>query len=310
MSNKSKLLKLRAFNIENNEITKASSDLFDNLKKKLSGSKAEERRMLLNEEDVKKEEDLISDYEMKKDYVFGVVLRITHSEDVPNIPETLLQKETFSIFDLGKIDATSSIIYRNHYYFLISKDYVITNLQGNIPIKRLQVYLNWYLDEERGAKYYEITPKIVCNVETKLADIKKITVKDNSVLFNAPKDTHERKITNIKREVLSSLIDDTGSLDDILEQDIISAELSIKFKKPTKMSVEDYQKMMGAYMKPISETDDVSFITKKGGRIKGSEILRVKSVEIELTETNKINEPELYQEMEKFLLELLNENNI
>ena len=184
----------------------------------------------------------------------------------------------------------------------------ITNLQGNLPIKRLQVYLNWFLSAERGSKLYEITPKIVDNIETKLADIKKIIVKDSSVNFNQEKDNQEHKIFKLSREAFAALFNDTNTLEDIIEQNIISAELSIKFKKPKKMSGEDYQKIMGAYMKPISETDDISFSTKKHGKIKGSDVLKVKTVSIELTESDMINQPQLYQEMEKFLSELQNEN--
>ncbi len=310
MAKNQKTQKLRAFRIENNEINKSHSGLFENLSTKLRGSKAEDRRMLLNEEDVKCEEDLISDFSLGGDFIKGVVLRVTHSEGVPNIPDDFLQHEKISINELDNISVDSSIIYKGHYYFLVSSEYVITNLQANLPIKRLQVYLNWLLEKDRGNQLYEITPLVIPNKETKLSDINKIIIQDKTVNFTEnKKNDNEHKKFALPLELLSGLINDVTSLKSIIDNNIVSAELSIKFTKPRKMSNEDYQKVMGAYMKPISETDDVSFATKKNGRIKGSDILKTKIVEIELTETNKISEQQLYQEMEKFLIELSGENN-
>jgi hypothetical protein len=308
MANKIKPQRLRAFRIENNEITQSNSGLLSNLANKLNGSKAENRRMQLNAEDIKREEDLISDFNVKEqNFVSGVILRITHAEDVPNIPDEFLQHEKISINELDTIEAGNSIIYKDHYYFLLNNDFIVTNLQANLPIKRLQVYLNWLLEKERGIALYEFTPMVVPQKETKLSDINKITVKDTTVNTNK-QDTGHKKFA-LSLDLLIDLIKDVSSLDQIIENNIVSAELLIKFTKPRKMSEEDYQKIMGAYMKPISETDDISFSTKKHGTIKGSDILKTKIVDIELTETNKINEPQLYQEMERFLNELKSETN-
>jgi hypothetical protein len=308
MANKIKPQRLRAFRIENNEITQSNSGLLSNLANKLNGSKAENRRMQLNAEDIKREEDLISDFNVnEQNFVSGVILRITHAEDVPNIPDEFLQHEKISINELDTIEAGTSIIYKDHYYFLLNNDFIVTNLQANLPIKRLQVYLNWLLEKERGTALYEFTPMVVPQKETKLSDINKITVKDTTVNTNK-QDTGHKKFA-LSLDLLTDLIKDVSSLDQIIENNIVSAELLIKFTKPRKMSEEDYQNIMGAYMKPISETDDISFSTKKHGTIKGSDILKTKIVDIELTETNKINEPQLYQEMEKFLNELKSETN-
>lgn len=310
MAKKPKLLKLRAFRIENNEISQSDSGLLNNLREKLIGSKVEQRRMLLNSEDIKHEEDLISDFNSNKpNCLSGVLLRIAHSEDVPSIPDTYLQHEKISINELDNIKAGSSIIYKDHFYFLLNNNFIITNLQTNIPIKKVQVYLNWLLEKERGERLYEFTPMIMPQKQTQLSDIKKIIVQDNSVSFgDKPNSTNNKKFT-LSLETLTNLVKDVQSLRQIVENNIVSAELLIKFTKPRKMSEEDYQRIMGAYMKPISDTDDVSFATKRNGIIKGSEILRIKPVDIELTETNKINEPQLYQEMESFLNELIDENN-
>ncbi|MDR1883882.1 MAG: hypothetical protein LBR26_14030 [Prevotella sp.] len=97
MANKMKPQRLRAFRIENNEITQSNSGLLGNLANRLNGSTAEIRRMQLNAEDIKREEDLISDFNVnEQNFVSGVILRITHTENVLNIPDEFLQHEKIS----------------------------------------------------------------------------------------------------------------------------------------------------------------------------------------------------------------------
>jgi hypothetical protein len=310
MANKTKSQRLRAFRIENNEITQSNSGLLNNLTYKLNGSKAENRRMQLNSEDIKREEDLISDFNISdQNFVSGVILRITHAEDVPNIPDEFLQHEKISINELDKIEAGTSIIYKEHYYFLLSDSLLITNLQNNITIPRFQTYINFLLEKERGTVLYEFTPLVIPQREMQLSDIDKIIVRDPSVGRNDEQENTGHKKFKLDLDYISSLFRDVVPLDEMLENNIISAELLISFKKPRKISNDDYQRMLGAYMKPISDTDNITFNTKKHGKIKGSEINRTKLVDIELTETGKINEPQLYQAMEKFLNELKSENN-
>ena len=75
------------------------------------------------------------------------------------------------------------------------------------------------------------------------------------------------------------------------------------------MTKKDYEKTMGILLKPISETDDVVFIGKDGRKIKGTDLLRIKPVKINKTETGNIEENDLQTEMKTFLKELQNEKN-
>ena len=100
------------------------------------------------------------------------------------------------------------------------------------------------------------------------------------------------------------------TLKNIELEKFVSAELLIKFSKPKDITKEEYQKFLGAYLKPISDTENVIFVPKKGSPIKSSEILEVKTVKIDLTESNKISEPNLFQEIEKYLIELIEKNEI
>ena len=80
-----KTITLRAFKIENNDITRSTVDVKELLEAKLESTTVEARRMLLSNND--NEEDLICDYLLSDHFVFAAVLRIKPRGDV-----NLLQK--------------------------------------------------------------------------------------------------------------------------------------------------------------------------------------------------------------------------
>ncbi len=103
---------------------------------------------------------------------------------------------------------------------------------------------------------------------------------------------------------------DSEQLNDMMLSQMISAELLIKFKKPRRMTDDEYSRALGAYLKPVSDLDNVSFKRKDNKtEVKGKDLLLTKSVSIETTQSGKLVEHHLLQEMSKFLLELSNEKN-
>ena len=76
------------------------------------------------------------------------------------------------------------------------------------------------------------------------------------------------------------------------------------------MTTQEYQKILGAYLKPVSDLDNVTFKRKDGkSEVKGRDLLRTQIVDIETTQSGKLVEQQLLQEMSRFLLELKNEMN-
>jgi len=312
ITNKPKEIKLRAIKIENNDINKKNSGLLSILTSKLEKSKAKERIMILNQDDPKKEEDLISDYQIKKDvYISGAMLRIMESSDSPSIPDDLFNETKFVISELDKLEIGNSKIYKDHYYFLLNNNYIITNLPGVYTITRFQTYINWLLEKERDNNLFEFTPLMMFREEIKLSELRNIKIQDPIVKEpQRPNEIGGKRILELSKDLIYSLLKDVHSFSDVALEKIVSAELLIKFKKSKDISKEEYQKILGAYMKPISDTENVIFVPKKGSPIKSSEILRVKIVNVELTESNKISEPQLLQEMEKYLNEIKTEYEI
>ena len=306
-----KPVRLRAFRFENNLVSEPNNKILSILSQKLSNTTAQERRIPLNSEEKDKEEDLISYYELRNGLaVMGIVLRIAPSNEAHTIPDNLFDKNKIGMTELENIENEAEYIQKDHYYFYLNDKYVITTLRSNITIARFQAYLNSLLKEERQSKLYELSPIVVLPPTTSLNELKSITLTDTSIhsqsKTNIPIGTGTIK-TSIKKsalEVIKSLLVDTTNFEEIKNSQILTAEILIKFIKPKGMTKEEFSKFMAATLKPVSESDNVILKTKNKGTLTGRDIQKSKSVEIELTDSGNLNEQDLWQNMEKFINEL------
>lgn len=308
---KTKPAVLRSFKISNDEIDKKESDLSKKLRDKLKITKAKDRVILLSENDPLQDSDLICDFNAPlENRISGTMLRVTKSSDIPKIPNNYFEDQKIIISKLESLDLDTDFSYKGHFYFFMNGRYLITNLQGNTTIKSFQEYINKLLEKERDQKIYEFTPltKIPDNIQFK--DLKTIKVQDpNTSQNDGVNSESQKKLFDIPKELLEYLFSDVKNLNQIDLERVISAELYIKFKKPKSMTKDEYENFLGSYLKPISDVENVSIVPKKGPSIKGSEMLRTKVVQIELTESGKYSEIGIFQEMEKFLKDIENENN-
>lgn len=307
------IAKLRAFEIINSDVNKKQSDLGEKLRVKLQTSIAvNERRMLLNAEDPQKEEDLISDFAKNSstgDPIFCTMLRVALGNNVQHIDGTLFSKKHFTIADLNSSVVNAEAIYKNHYYFSVNNNFLITNMPGNLTITRLQTYLNWLLND-----LYEVNPLVAEDAMPELSNIKDITVRDpvtgGNITPSAAKPTFGKtfNIGKVALDLVKGALNDTKDISDHQLEQMISAKLVIEFKKPKKDDDEQIRRAFGALLKPVADLDNFEFLTRNNKKIiKGKKILRTKEVTIETTDTNLFNEAQLSQEMNRFIRELENE---
>lgn len=304
-------IKLRAFEITNTDINKMHSDVKDKLKSFLKNSKTvNERRMLLNTEDPQKEEDFISNFSkdnLLMDVIFCTMLRVAFGNNVQHINTHLFEKPNFTIEELNNSTLDTDSIYKNHYYFALNNNYLVTNLQGNITITRLQTYLNWLLND-----LYEISPLLAEEIVPSISDIKDIVVKDTSIYPTKESENSTQRssfdLGKIALNLIKNALIDSDKLSDIELEQMISARLVIEFKKPKKSDSESLKKAYSALLKPVSDLDNFEFVTRDNKKIiKGKQILRIKEVSIETTDSGLLNEAQLSQEMIRFIRDLENE---
>ncbi|MEN8266459.1 hypothetical protein [Acinetobacter baumannii] len=304
------VVKLRAFEIVNNSINKKHSDLGKKLNIKLKDSiSVSERRMRLSTDDPQQEEDLICDFSENIGLdVFCTMLRVALGNNVQHVNRTLFSKQNFTINELNTNAVDAEAIYKHHFYFAVGNGFLVTNLGGTFTITRLQTYLNWLLNE-----MYEVNPLVSNDILPDLSQIKNITVHD-SVLGKSPSSremTKQKSSFNlgaIARDLIFDSISDTKGLTRHELDQMISAKLVIEFRKPKKDDSDEVKKAFSALLKPISDLDNFEFQTRnKRKLVKGKDVLRIKEVIIDTTESQQLSEQHLAQEMATFILELANE---
>lgn len=311
---KNKNIKLRAFSLVNTDLKHNETNLLSLLCCKLKDSVMNDRRMLISPDDSQREEDLIANFDlrMKRNeciMIVGTMLRIASVDGTPNITDDILNKEKVDIETLESIKSDSKVIYKSHYYFAVNNEYLVVSLPSNRTINAYQTYINEYLKDVREDVLYEFTPLLTKTEKVKFDDVKSIKIgsKDYPIGVNSNKETDTspvcvKKIKNIARDILKDLIQENKDLKQILDEEIVSAELVLKISK-RKNKAKEQEKALSAFLKPISDTDGIE-VTTKNGKVTATNILKTKLVSIDLTESKHISEAQLFQEMEKFLSEL------
>lgn len=306
-----KKLTLRAFRIENPDLTNPHSGILGLLQQVLTPeSTAAGRRMPLNAEDP--DRDLLANFSWATNntYMFGMMLRIIPADNGGVLDESLFERPTITMADVNAGNAEQSQ-YKDHFYFAINNNYVVTSLSGNLNIDRLQTYINWLLREVRGERLFlftELTKMPEGVPYNQISDIQ--FVGGGNTISSVPTENESSTIStslgNITNEVLEKLFgQDTENLEKIRSNQLVEARLFIKLKrKPREMAQEDFQRVMGAIATNITNDSGIVVRTKDGNKYTGAEIKIKKPVSIECIESNRIVEEQLKQEMELFLNEI------
>lgn len=312
MSTNTARIKLRAFKISNPNITEPNSGILPLLKQVLTDSStAGQRKLKLNAEDV--DVDLLAYFDWRSDYLFGMMLRIIPAEAGGVIDDDLFNQNKITIAEVSNGGADKSQ-YKDHYYFALNDNYVVTNLPGSFSIDRLQTYINFLLDDLRQTKLFEFAPVVKLPDDIALSEVEGIEFNGGGqsvATANITNSEHSASslMQNLTSTVLDQILSDTTDLNSIQRGQIISAKLVLKVKsKPREMASEEYQRVMGAVVRQITNDSGISIRTKHG-KYTGEAIKLVKDVVVDKTSTNRYVEEQLKQKMELFLNELNSNHN-
>lgn len=302
---------LRAFRIENPTITEPNSGILRFMQQVLtSESTAAQRRMTLNQDDP--DRDLIANFTWASNnaYVFGMMLRVIPADNGGILDERVFNRNFINLSDLNTGNPDQSQ-YKDHYYFALNNNYLVTNLSGNINISRLQTYINWLLESVRGTRLFQFTEMTKLPEGISFNQIKDIQFVGGGVQVTAaPTEpeytTFSSYLSNLKDEIIAHLLGvDHASLESIRENQLVEATLVMKIKnKPKEMAQEEFQRAMEAVATNITNDSGVVIRTKDGTKYTGEAVKLKKSVTVGITETNRIIEEQLKQEMEQFLNEI------
>lgn len=304
-----KKITLRAFKIANPSVTSPDSGILELLEQRLTPELTSgERRMLLNVDEP--DSELLANYawSANKSYLFGMMLRVIPADNGGMIHENLFSQQMIT---MAQVDSGSSADsqYKDHFYFALDNNYLVTTLPGNVNISRLQTYMNWLLESLRDTHLFEFIELTKIPDGIPLSQIKDIQfIGGGTVTTTRPTESEQNysfSLKNIEESILKSVISDTASLDSILENRLIEARLLLKVKgKPKEMAKEEFQRVMGAIATNVTNDSGLVLRIKDGNKYTGAEIKIKKTITVECIEKNRIVEEQLKQEMEKFLSEI------
>ena len=307
-----KILTLRAFRIENPDLTNPHSGILGLLQQVLTPeSTAASRRMPLNAEDP--DRDLLANFTWATNntYMFGMMLRIIPADNGGVLDESLFERPTITMADVNAGNAEQSQ-YKDHFYFAINNNYLVTSLPGNLNIDRLQTYINWLLESVRGERLFQLTEMTKLPDGVPLNQIKDIQfVGGVNTVAATPAETEQTTIStslldNVTNELLETLMgSDAVSLHKIRSNQLVEARLLLKLKgKPKDMAQDEFQRVMGAIATNITNDSGIVVRTKDGNKYTGAAIKIKKTVSVECIAANRIVEEQLKQSMELFLSEI------
>lgn len=305
-----KKIKLRSFGLSNTNLIQNGTGIIACLNSVLhEDSTANSRRMMLNAQDG--DEDLLSFYSFLRDrYLFGMMLRIIPVENGGFISDDLFSNNTISIADLEQ-GADNGFQYKDHYYFMLSDRFVVTNLSGSYSIDRFQTYINWLTENHRNS-IFDMNPVTKLPDGVRVSDIKSIEFAGVRAVNVEPNSEPAvvTKMREVTSDVLSMLFEDTEELDNIRGEELVSAKLLLKIRKrPADMAEEDYTRAMSAMTRQITNDSGIAIKTRQGGTYTGEAVKDVKEVDVELTENDRLNEQQLKQLMEQYLQDLESRDN-
>lgn len=305
-----KKIKLRSFGLSNTNLIQNGTGIIACLNSVLpENSTANSHRMMLNAQDG--DEDLLSFYSFLRDrYLFGMMLRIIPVENGGFISDDLFSNNTISIADLEQ-GADNGFQYKDHYYFMLSDRFVVTNLSGSYSIDRFQTYINWLTENHRNS-IFDMNPVTKLPDGVRVSDIKSIEFAGVRAVNVEPNSEPAvvTKMREVTSDVLSMLFEDTEELDNIRGEELVSAKLLLKIRKrPADMAEEDYTRAMSAMTRQITNDSGIAIKTRQGGTYTGEAVKDVKEVDVELTENDRLNEQQLKQLMEQYLQDLESRDN-
>ena len=299
-----KSITFRYFDVDYKSLT-ASSSLVGRLIAKLS-SAASDRMMPLNKVESDKS-DLISDFENvgKGTMIAGTCLRIVNSKDVPIITEEMLKQNQFKVSTINPHAKDKEKTCLDYFYFCLSDEKLIVTLDARSGISRFETYVNWLLNTKDTGDSINFTPT-VDEEQVSVNDIKKITI-DNAFNLDVSEKISEKqdiksKLYSLSGDILNTLFSGTDSFKEMMDANICSANLVIKFSKPKSMDEDEYRrKTTGTILKHLDNPDGIRF-QANGKKIKGSQILKTELVEVDCDENGIVSEQAVYQQMIKKMM--------
>ena len=267
-----KSVTFRVFEIKSAKLTVSAESLSQILSDKIAGTNIEKRLISIKETDDSIKDLLGSHTINNADYFYGVMMRLKPAKEVKTLPDDFQALTELNESELQEVkEIIGKTVCSTLYHFMIKGEYLITDLPGNHDISSFQNYISKFLINDT----FTFIPYVMRD-DVKLRDIKTVTFKD-SLLKDKEKHNEENNnrfsLKTIVKDGLQKICGSKPNLDGIIEDELVSARMTIKFERPKYMTVDDYASKLGILLAPINELQNVVFTLNNGSKLIGSKIV-------------------------------------
>ncbi|MBO4843956.1 MAG: hypothetical protein J5490_05125 [Bacteroidales bacterium] len=305
----SKKITLYAYSIENEDISRPYSDFAQKFHEKLSTTKTIRQRYYEVNTETKEVDVLSKSVCMEGNIVYGALMRVIPSKEMPGLPEDYLDKEEISFSELeGAGVNNGKMSCKDLYYFILDNKHVVTTIP-NSRISRFRAFVNHFLGTDLSGNLYRFSIMITQPENILLQDLTKIEFAgvNHSIESSNQQKSVGTQVLGIAKEMLHSLLGETD-IQPLLDKKILTANLVVKFtdKGKKKMNEDEVKRAMSAVITNLSENEDVKFLTKDNKRIKAGETILIHSIDVDEVDNGLLNEIDLKGQMQAYLKEIVN----
>lgn len=301
MANRS--IKLRAFDVDNITLTSTNKSLFEHIITNLSKRPTiNDRLMLLNQDSAQSYVLAYSEISGSGNSIFGLVLDVIPYENGGELSKDLLKEQSIKLSQVTQAKE-NSLLCKDHFYFYLTPSILIATCKRSSIISKLQTYLNWIVDDVRENAIMSFTPLIETVNLVPPTELRSMEIGNISLPVGSGASVKKLDV----KKWLGNIFDEVPELNELRENEVLQAFLTLKFKRPKKMSIEDYSKLLGNFAKSVETSEDIKLTNKKGNTIKGNQIEKFKIATINCTLEGLIVEQDLKQMMQSYVQEINNE---
>lgn len=295
-------IRLKSFTFSNPTLNVYEVSIIKLLKRVLDNSStAENRRVKRNHEN--SEEEVMNFFEWRGDELFAMVMTIGPANETGSIPDDYFQKDKFSLEDVQNGEA-DGVILKDYFYVYVKGKYLATARYKYSSPKRIQTYLNEIVSAERKDTLFELNPTVRADSGLTLQDVELIEFGDpqgrtQSVvaeLENSPWGA-------IRQSILNRFYSYIPDIKDAYEDNLVSLRLSCRVRLE-QVEKKPLSSVLAKQLSLYENLSDVTIVTRQGKRKSGEDLHFQKVVPVETTEKGRLDEKQLQQEMQKFLLEV------
>lgn len=290
----------RVFEIKSTKLTIPAESLCQKLSDKIAGTNIEKRLIPVKDTDDRIKDLLGSHTINNNDFFYGVMMRLKPAKEVKTLPDDFQSLEELSETELQEVkEIIGKTICGSSYHFMIKGNLLITDLPGNYDISSFQQYISKFLLNDT----FTFIPYIIRN-KIKFKDIKTVVFKDSLYKGKQSYNDANKKTVSLFQpvtELLSKMCQEPQDLHKILADELVSAQMVIKFERPKKMTLDDYANKLGILLAPVQGLQNVEFTLNNGSKFQGSKIVFMKKV---LLEGDEITAQTYINNMKKVLCEL------